>query len=145
MQRIDPDIKVRRRMPSTGVILIALAVAVACVLLLRRPRAPALSGDAQVVAQLRQAGSDLSKPHVVEFFMYFPAEAGALNVARKVGEAGFTAEVKRAASGNLPWLTFATGSMVVTATEMERLRSMLTALCEPEHGEYDGWGAPVVK
>lgn len=117
----------------------------ACVLLLRRPRAPVLSGDAKVVEQLRQAGSDLSKPHVVEFFMYFPAEAGALNVARKVGEAGFTAEVKPAASGNLPWLTFATRSMVVTVEEMERLRSTLTELCEAEHGEYDGWGTPVVK
>jgi len=133
-------------MPSTGVILVALlAVAVASVILLRRQRGPALSGDAQVVEQLRQAGSDLRKPHVVEFFMYFPAESGALSVANKVNAAGFSAEVKQAASGNLPWLTFATRSMVVTAAEMERLRSMLTELCEAEHGEYDGWGAPVVK
>lgn len=132
-------------MPSTGIILIAIAVIVICALVLRRQWTPRLSGDAQVVKQLRQAGSDLAKAHVIEFFMYFPTEAGALNVARKVGEAGFAAAVKRAASGNLPWLTYATRSMVITVEEMERLRFMLTELCESEHGEYDGWGTPVVK
>jgi hypothetical protein len=77
--------------------------------------------------------------------MYFPAEAGALSVANKVDAAGFSAEVRQAASGNLPWLTFATRSMVVTTAEMERMRTMLTELCVAEHGDYDGWGAPVVK
>jgi hypothetical protein len=133
-------------MPSTSFLLVALlAVVLASVLLLRRERGPALSGDAQVVEQLRQSGSDLRKPHVVEFFMYFPAESEALSVASKVNAAGFSAEVKQAASGNLPWLVFATRNMVVTAMEMERLRSMLTELCDAERGEYDGWGAPVVK
>jgi hypothetical protein len=132
-------------MALAGVILLALTLVVACVLVLRRHQATRLSGDAQVVEQLRQAGSDLGKTHEVEFFMYFPAESGALSVASKVSDAGFSAEVRRAASGNLPWLTFATRSMVVTAAEMERLRLMLTGLCEAEQGEYDGWGAPVVK
>jgi len=132
-------------MSSSLAILVLIALVAAGAFSLRRADAQQLSGDAQVVAQLRQAGSDLGKPHTVEFFMYFPAEASAKHVAERLKNMGFKAEVKPAAQGALPWLTFATRSMVVEVAELERLRQVLTGLSAAEHGEYDGWGTSIVK
>lgn len=77
------------------------------------PRGPASAaeptGDGDVIARLREAGSDLTKPHFVEFFMYFPSEAAAKRVADKLISLGFSSTVEPAASpDSLPWHTFAT-------------------------------------
>jgi len=136
---------VRRFMTSTTFVLVAAAVVVAAIFFMRQAKPPELSGDAQVVAQLRKAGSDLSKPHPVEFFMYFPSEIGAKHVSDKLNSIGFNAETKPAASGNLPWLTLATRSMVPEVAELERLRTVLSELSASEQGTYDGWGTPIVK
>jgi hypothetical protein len=127
-----------------ALLVVAAAVAVGA-LLLRRATAVEPTGDAAVIAQLRKAGSDLSKPHPVELFMYFSSEAAAKRVADKLTTQGFTSLVKPAASGSLPWHTFATRNLVPTAEAMVKLREELTALCASESGEYDGWGTPIVK
>ena len=133
-------------MSSLVTALILVAVLAAGIFVIRRVDSRPISGDAQAVAQLRDAGSDLAKPHLVEFFMYFPAEASAKHVAEKLNSMGFKAQVKPAAAGSaLPWLTFATRSMIPEVAELERLRKNLTSLSAGEHGEYDGWGTSIVK
>ncbi|QTN21457.1 ribonuclease E inhibitor RraB [Rhizobacter sp. AJA081-3] len=128
-----------------ALLFVAVAAALGVLLLLRGASAAEPTGDAAVIAQLRNAGSDLTKPHPVEFFMYFPTEAAAKRVADKLNSQGFTASVKPAASGGLPWHTFATRRLVPTVEAMVKLRAELTALCALEGGEYDGWGTPIVK
>lgn len=104
-----------------------------------------LAGDADVIAQLRKAGSDLNKTHPVEFFLYFPTE----DAARRVGDAlfalGFAPAIRPASSGALDWLVLATRTLVPTVEVMRQLRRDLSALSAVEGGEYDGWGTSLVK
>lgn len=53
---------------STVTFLVAVAAIVFAISFMRSATHADWTGDAQVVAQLRKAGSDLSKPHPVEFF-----------------------------------------------------------------------------
>jgi len=109
--------------------------------LFRRPKSS--SPDQMVIAQLRKAGSDISKPHAIEFSLYFPTQAAASQAASHVRDAGFYSEVRRAAQGD-SWLCFATKEMVPTQDALENIRSNFTSLATSLGGEYDGWGSPVV-
>jgi hypothetical protein len=50
--------------------------------------------DQIVLEQLRKAGSDLSKPHKIEFFLYFPTQSSASKASVKIKEMGFEVEMK---------------------------------------------------
>ena len=133
-------------MPTAVIVLIVVIVAVLATVLMRRTAAQSHGGDAAVIEQLRIAGSDLEKPHTVEFFLYFPSEAAAQHIAQKLDSMGFAPEVKAAAEGaSLPWLLFATRSMVPKVEELSRLRVLLSELAIAEQGEYDGWGTSIVQ
>src|SRR4051812_17795833 len=77
--------------------------------------------DNSVLIQLRKAGSDLSKPHHIEFFLYFPTQAVAEQAAPKIRAAGFDVEVKQAAQGS-EWLCFATRTMVPALAALQKIR-----------------------
>ena len=109
--------------------------------LFRRARKPDL--DNSVLIQLRKAGSDLSKPHESEFFLYFPTEAIAEQAASQIREADFEVTVKQAAKGS-EWLCFATKKMVPELAALQKIRRDFTSLSTSLGGEYDGWGTPVV-
>ncbi|UUZ47407.1 ribonuclease E inhibitor RraB [Massilia sp. B-10] len=74
---------------STVTFLVAVAAIVFAISFMRSATHADRTGDAQVVAQLRKAGSDLSKPHPVEFFLYFPSKAAADRVSDKLNSMGF--------------------------------------------------------
>lgn len=101
------------------------------------------SPDQMVIAQLRKAGSDVSKPHAIEFFLYFPTESAGNEAAVYIRDAGFQSEVEKAAQGDM-WLCFATKEMIPTQEALETIRKDFTSLATSLGGEYDGWGCPVV-
>jgi regulator of RNase E activity RraB len=100
--------------------------------------------DAAVLAQLKKAGSDLSKPHQIEFFLYFQTESLAQQAALEIREKRFSVEVKRAAQGD-NWLCFATKAIVPDLTALQDIRRQFNELAASKGGEYDGWGTAVVK
>jgi len=100
--------------------------------------------DQAVLVQLRKAGSDLSKPHNIEFFLYFPTPSVAEMAAPTTRDAGFEVEVKRAAQGDT-WLCFATKTMVPELPDLQKIRHNFASLAVSMNGEYDGWGTQVVK
>ena len=100
--------------------------------------------DAQVLAQLRKAGSDLSKPHPIEFFLYAPTKEAAQRLESQVRALHFETKVQPAAQGS-QWLVLATKSMVPKQADLVLVRQQFTALAAAERGDYDGWGTPVVK
>jgi hypothetical protein len=53
-----------------------------------RAAAEPKSGDALVLAQLKKAGSDLSKPHSIEFFLYLPTQETAEKAADQIRSKG---------------------------------------------------------
>jgi len=98
--------------------------------------------DESVLVQLKKAGSDLSKPHKIEFFLYFPSQSVAERAALRVREAGFQVEVRRAPKGN-DWLCFATKTMVPELSALQEIRRDFSSLAASLKGEYDGWGTPI--
>jgi len=100
--------------------------------------------DQSVLSQLQKVGSDLSKPHSIEFFLYFPAQSVAENAATLIRAAGFEVDVRRAAQGDT-WLCLATKTMVPKLADLQKIRHTFVDLAASLNGEYDGWGTPVVK
>ena len=94
--------------------------------------------DQQVLDQLKAAGSDLSKPHRIEFFLYFPSEEKAKNAVIDLRKEGLTVEVRTAAIGD-DWLCFGTKEMVPKHSELVRLRKVFETIAKKLAGEYDGW------
>jgi len=100
--------------------------------------------DQLVLVQLRKSGSNLSKPHSLEFFLYFPTQSIAESASLKIRQDGFEVEVKKAAQGD-SWLCFATKTMIPVLTDLQRIRQNFVELADSVDGEYDGWGTQIVK
>jgi hypothetical protein len=100
--------------------------------------------DEQVLLELRKAGSDLSKPHKIEFFLYFPTQSVALQAATRIRGQGFDVEVKQAAKGD-DWLCFATKTMVPDLVALEKIRRDFDRIASSLNGDYDGWGTEIQK
>ena len=100
--------------------------------------------DEAVLVQLKKAGSNLSKPHRIEFFLYFPTKLVAEQAALRIKPAGFEVDVKLAAKGN-DWLCFATRTMIPELPALQKIRRDFTAIASSLGGEYDGWGTAVEK
>ena len=98
--------------------------------------------DGQFLKQLLAAGSDLSKPHNVDFFLYFPGERVASRACSQLAAEGFVGKVDRAAKGP-GWLCFVTKRLVPTHAAMVTIRRRMEGLAATGGGEYDGWGTPV--
>ena len=100
--------------------------------------------DQSVLEQLRKSGSNLSKLHKIEFFLYFPTQSVAEQARTEILAAGFEVEVTRAAQGD-SWLCFATKEMIPALGELQRIRQNFEVLGRSMNGEYDGWGTAVVE
>lgn len=100
--------------------------------------------DQQVLDQLKKAGSDLSKPHNIDFFLYFPTDALANEAAKEVGTEVDRLRIQRGA-GTADWLCLANKRMVPKHEELVRLRKRFNEIVRRYDGEYDGWGAQVEK
>lgn len=100
--------------------------------------------DESVLIQLKKAGSDLSIPHNIEFFLYFPTESVTEQAASRIRNEGFHVNVQRGAKGDA-WLCLATKTVVPELLSLQKIRKDFDSLADSLNGEYDGWGTPVVK
>ena len=100
--------------------------------------------DHLVLQELKKAGSNLSKPHKIEFFLYFKSHASAEAVAPSIKNLGFDIEVRQSAQGT-DWLCLATKAMVPELAALQKIRRNFNAIAAANDGEYDGWGPGVVK
>ncbi len=108
----------------------------------QEPSAP--DTDQQILDQLRAAGSDLSKPHPMEFYLYFPTEDVAARVADEIEADGYRVEVKRAPRGPA-WMCYVTRRMTPKKSEIAAMGRRFRELAEKYGGEYDGWETEVVR
>ena len=133
---------------KTLAIVLAVVVVLALVWLTVRQSAPedtgAVDPDLSVLIQLQKAGSDLSQPHPIEFFLYFPTQQAAEQAADRVSSMGFHAEAQRAADDSA-WLCLAKKEMVPEHAALQEITKTFTSLASELNGEYDGWGTPVVR
>ncbi|HEY8094581.1 MAG TPA: ribonuclease E inhibitor RraB [Methylobacter sp.] len=102
------------------------------------------SPDQQVISQLASVGSDLSKPHQIVFFLYFPAKENAKRIAAKLNKEGFATSVGKSLSSH-EYVTQARKTMVPELSALTALRERFNTLAASESGYYDGWGAEVAR
>jgi len=93
--------------------------------------------DASVIYQLEKAGSDLSKRHPIEFFIYFKNISTAKSASKELQKDGFETTVEKSASSD-EWLLQAKKRMYPTLVELKKIRKKLDNL-----GDYDGWITPI--
>ena len=103
------------------------------------------SWDERLIDQLRKRGSDPFKPHDVDFFLAFPKQEGAEDLARQLRAEGFDADVvDEPESGELRWSLHLHKSMQLTVPDMKELSRRLTDAATQRQGRYDGWSAKQV-
>lgn len=99
--------------------------------------------DGSTLDALARAGSDLTREHLVEFYLYLPRET----VARKVGEIlnreGFETDIHQVDPPRGDWSVLAAKRMRPELAPLRAVRERLTALMDEHDGEYDGWGTLV--
>lgn len=98
--------------------------------------------DGTTLDELARAGSDLTREHLVEFFLYLPDEAAAEDTAAVLRREGFETQVKpNEKEGD--WSLLATRRMRPELAPLRAVRDRLTALVAARNGSYDGWGTEV--
>jgi hypothetical protein len=100
--------------------------------------------DQQKLDQVMKAGSDLTKPHNIKFFLYFPTEEAANRAAEDLRKEGFNIKVEVGADKSSA-VCFATKEMIPTYSELVKLRKRFNEITRKLNGEYTGWGTEIVK
>jgi hypothetical protein len=103
------------------------------------------SGDLgrAICEQLEGLGSDVTKIHVFDFYLYFPSEDAAREAASVLRGRGFMTKVREGAD-EVSWLCLA---RVKTVPDMAVLREMgvlFENLVASFSGEFDGWESNVI-
>src|SRR5687767_1013434 len=92
----------------------------------------------EVLDQLERMGSDVTRPHGFDFYLYLPTASAAADAAEKVRERDFAAEVTQ---GTKPgtWLCKATKSITPAVAPLEDIGTFFTQIADALNGEFDGW------
>ena len=106
---------------------------------------PATDPDGQVIEQMQKNGSNLKKPHPLDFYLYFPSEEKARSVASILEKDQFLiTRVERNPKSNA-WVVIAQKTLVPVANDVIAISKKLGAVASAHGGEYDGWDAPIIK
>jgi hypothetical protein len=130
----------------TALVIVVLGLVVVCVvvfLILKKGAVPG-SRDTRGIDRLRKAGSDLTRPHEIEFLFYLPSRASAEKVSTRLQADGYKVSIEEGVRGPRSVLR-ATRSMVPLVSELQVLRLTFDELAVREGGIYDDWKAEVVR
>ena len=98
--------------------------------------------DKDVLDQLRAAGSDLAKPHHIDFYLYLPSEADAQAAETELRSLGYSVTV-RVGPDSIHWLCLASRTMMPTVQGLTEARVVFKGLAQTYKGAYDGWQAAI--
>jgi regulator of RNase E activity RraB len=100
--------------------------------------------NAQVIAGLREAGSDMDAPHVIEFYLYFPTRADADRAAKAIAAKGYETSVD-GPDEDKEFELWASRESKLELAAIDKLEGELQQVAKAEKGYYDGWEAAVVE
>ena len=100
--------------------------------------------DQEILEHLKERGSDLSVPHEIEFYVYFPTEEGARQASEEIVKEGFRVNILADPSGNR-WLCLSLREFVPTYEAVTAYKKIFNDLAKPLGGKCDGWGTQVEK
>lgn len=122
-----------------AVFVIAAVLVIAAYFALR-PKKVA-SPDAQVIEQLRKAGSNLSKVHTLDFNLDFPSESAARSALAQLELLHYSSEVHPLRDGM--WTVTVHKPMRLDESAIGKVGSQLAQVAARFGGKYDGWGTSV--
>ncbi|MBN2018926.1 MAG: ribonuclease E inhibitor RraB [Sedimentisphaerales bacterium] len=99
--------------------------------------------DEATLKRLKSTGSDLSKPHNIGFYLYFPSQFAAEKAAIRIKKSGFHTSIINSKKGD--WLCLATKKMVPELSAFRNFRTEFGHLFQTFGGKYDGWGTEAEK
>jgi hypothetical protein len=99
--------------------------------------------DQATLESLRDAGSDFSKAHPFDFFLYHENKAGAQRICAELEQDGFQVSVTEGAIQG-EWLCLARLSFLPSVEKLSELRHVFEELINSYGGEYDGWETIVI-
>jgi len=129
----------------------ALELGLLCIVLLSCTRHTASStdlsprlkeDDAEVLMQLQNAGSDLSKPHVMNFYLYLPVRESAEEIAEMLRQDGYQVTVELGAD-DVSWLCLASKTLIPSDDALATILNQMETLAKSKNGVFDGWEAAV--
>jgi hypothetical protein len=101
--------------------------------------------DAKTIQQLKEAGSDFTKPHTPDFQFDFKELSDARRVAEILSGKDFESKIY-APQENFPtYELIAKKKMIIELEAMVKLTRYLEKLATDNSGELSGWGSPVEK
>jgi hypothetical protein len=103
----------------------------------------AAPSDQAVLDSLRDAGSDMTKSHPFDFYLYHPDETGAAQICTQLRGEGFQVTVREGAVDG-DWLCLASLSFVPSIEKLSELRVKFDHLIDQYGGQYDGWETIVI-
>jgi len=99
--------------------------------------------DQAALESLREAGSDLSKPHPFDFYLYHNNKSGAQRLCGELNKMGFQVNVREGAIEN-EWLCLARQNFIPSENKLAELSQVFEELISTYGGEYDGWETIVI-
>jgi len=99
--------------------------------------------DVKVIEALKNNGSDVSKPHNIDFFLDFKEFDSAAPVAQEMDKDGFNVKVFENQDGT--YTIEAKKIVIPSISNMTKISNKLHGLTNKYGGEYDGWGTEVVE
>ena len=95
------------------------------------------TGDA--IRRVRDSGSDLSKPMVIDFHIAVPSEVSGGRIAIGAQKGGYKTEVYCDDTGK-NWTCQCSKTMIASHSAITQIEQELGTLSKSEGGYMDGWG-----
>jgi Regulator of ribonuclease activity B len=126
-----------------------ISIAVTTLAMVHTPNATAADSsthpDALVILQLKKHGSNLAKPHVIDFhFYYFKEKRSAEELATVLKSKGFTSRISFSDKDS-DWNVIATKSMIPEFRAISAQSAEFEKLAKDRGGKYDGWETQIVE
>ena len=99
--------------------------------------------DKEALDSLRDAGSDLTKAHPFDFYIYHNNKADAQLICADLKQDGFQASVREGAIEG-EWLCLARLSFVPSIEKLTEVGLLFEEIISKYGGEYDGWETIVI-
>jgi len=99
--------------------------------------------DQATLDSLRDAGSDFTKVHPFDFYLYHPEESGAEQICGQLRAQDFEIAVREGAVEG-QWLCLASLSFIPSIEKLSELQGVFDDLISQYGGEYDGWETIVI-
>ncbi len=99
--------------------------------------------DEAALDSLRDAGSDFSKIHPFDFYLYHDEKLGAQELCAELRDKGFEVTVREGAIAG-EYLCLASRSFIPSIEELSEIQSLIEDLINQYGGEYDGWETIVI-